>query len=228
VDVDADGCAEKMIESTTPAFAPPLLATDLEGILLPEIWIAVADATGIPELRMTTRDVADYDQLMQMRLSVLRRYGVRLADIQAVIGRLDLLPGAEHLLGEVRALAPLVIVTDSFYEFVNPVLHKLGFATLFAHTLWTDGDGMLAGYRLRVEHSKRQALRAFRELGFRTMAVGDSYNDIAMLLEADQGVLFRPPDNVRSEYPNIPAVHAFDELLRLVRAHVTADSPRAA
>ena len=203
--------------------APPLLATDLEGILLPEIWIAVADATGISELRLTTRDVADYDHLMQMRLSVLRRHGVRLADIQAVISCLELLPGAERLLAEVRALAPLVIITDSFYEFVNPVLDKLGFATLFAHTLLTDDDGMLAGYRLRVEHSKRRALHAFRELGFRTMAVGDSYNDIAMLLEADRGVLYRPPGNVRSEYPDIPVVETFDELLHLVRGHVYAD-----
>lgn len=213
-----------MIDANTASFAPPLLATDLEGILLPEIWIAVADATGIAELRLTTRDVADYDELMQMRLAVLRRHGVRLGDIQAVVSRLDLLPGAEAFLSEVRTLAPLVIITDSFYEFVNPVLAKLHFATLFAHTLETDGDGMITGYRLRVEHSKRRALRAFRELGFRTMAVGDSYNDIAMLLEADRRVLYRPPENVRSDHPDIPAVYSYGDLLIHVRDYVHANS----
>jgi phosphoserine/homoserine phosphotransferase len=203
--------------------APPLLASDLEGILLPEIWIAVADATGIPELRLTTRDVADYDELMQMRLDILRKHGLRLQDIQEVIAGLDPLPGAGELLDEVRRIVPLIIITDSYYEFVNPVLPKLGLTTVFAHALEVDAAGTIVGYRLRVPHAKRRALAAFHDLGFRTLAVGDSYNDIAMLLEAAQRLLFRPPANVCADYPDIPVVHTYDDLLRHVRAFVYAN-----
>lgn len=221
-------CEMKMSEATQSSSsngAPPLLATDLEGILLPEIWIAVAEATGIAELRLTTRDVADYDELMQMRLGILRRHGLRLRDIQAVIERLDPLPGAGALLDEVRRIVPVIIITDSFYEFVNPALPKLGLATVFAHSLETDADGTVTGYRLRVQQSKRRALRAFRDMGFRTLAVGDSYNDIGMLLEADQRVLFRPPANVCADYPDIPVVRAYDDLLLQIREFVNPFEP---
>ncbi|MDI9548333.1 MAG: bifunctional phosphoserine phosphatase/homoserine phosphotransferase ThrH [Chloroflexota bacterium] len=211
---------------TTPNMlndAPPLLAADLEGVFLPEIWIAVADASGIPELRLTTRDVADYDELMQMRLGILRKHGLRLQDIQSVIAGLDLLPGASDFLDEVRRIVPLIIITDSFYEFVNPVLPKLGLATVFAHALEVDAAGMVTGYRLRVPHAKRRSLAAFHDLGFRTLAVGDSYNDIAMLMQATQRVLYRPPANVCADFPDIPAVRAYDELLRHVHAFVRAN-----
>ncbi len=218
-------------EPTRPSILdgpPPLLATDLEGILLPEIWIAVAETTGIAELRLTTRDVADYDELMQMRLATLLRHGLRLADIQAVIAQLDPLPGASALLDELRRIVPVIVVTDSFYQFVNPLLPKLGLATVFAHTLIVDADGTVTGYRLRVEQGKRRALAAFHELGFRTMAVGDSYNDIAMLLEANRRVLFRPPANVCADYPDIPVVRDYEYLLREVRSFVASDEAPAA
>jgi phosphoserine/homoserine phosphotransferase len=191
---------------------PPLIATDLEGILLPEIWIAVAERTGIAQLRLTTRDVADYDELMQMRLGILRDHNLRLADIQAVIAEMDVLPGAQEFLGWARAQAPLIIITDSFYQLLAPFLPKLNYTTVLAHSLVVDDTGMLTGYQLRVTDGKRKALHAFRDLGFRTLAVGDSYNDIGMLEAADVGVLFRPPDKVCRDYPALPVTRAYPEL----------------
>ncbi|MCC6168750.1 MAG: bifunctional phosphoserine phosphatase/homoserine phosphotransferase ThrH [Caldilineaceae bacterium] len=191
---------------------PPLLATDLEGILLPEIWIAVAERTGIAQLRLTTRDVADYDELMRMRLDILRGHNLRLADIQAVIAEMDVLPGAYDFLTWARAQAPLIIITDSFYELLAPFLPKLDYTLVFAHSLVVDGQGMLTGYRLRVADGKRKALHSFQELGFRTLAVGDSYNDIGMLEAADVGVLFRPPDNVCRDYPALPVTRDYPAL----------------
>jgi phosphoserine/homoserine phosphotransferase len=195
---------------------PPLLATDLEGILLPEIWIAVAERTGIAQLRLTTRDVADYDELMQMRLGILRAHRLRLADIQAVIAGLDVLPGAVEFLAWAQAQAPFFIITDSFYDFVAPLLPKLHYATLFAHRLEVDAAGNVIGYRLRVAEGKRKALEAFRSLGFRTLAVGDSYNDIGMLQAADHGVLFRPPANVSADYPQFAVTHDYGQLRRQI------------
>lgn len=199
---------------------PPLVATDLEGILLPEIWIAVAERTGIDQLRLTTRDVADYDELMRMRLNVLRDHGLRLADLQSVIAGMEVLPGAMEFLAWVRTQAPLIIITDSFYELLAPFLPKLSYATIFAHRLEIDTAGNLVGYRLRVTDGKRKALQAFRELGFRTLAVGDSYNDIGMLQAADRGVLFRPPANVIADYPDLPVTREYDELRAQVSAFV--------
>jgi phosphoserine/homoserine phosphotransferase len=199
---------------------PPLLATDLEGILLPEIWIAVAERTGIAQLRQTTRDVADYDALMRMRLGVLRDHNLKLADLQAVIAGMEPLPGALEFLGWARAQAPLVIITDSYYELLAPFLPKLDFATIFANHLETDDTGNLTGYRLRVVDGKRKALHAFGELGFRTMAVGDSYNDIGMLEAADHGVLFRPPTNVVADFPAYPVTWGYAELQAQVRDFV--------
>ena len=195
---------------------PPLIATDLEGILFPEMWVAVAERTGIAELQLTTRDIADYDELMGMRLDVIRRAGLRLTDIQAIIRDMEPLAGADRFLREVRQLAPLVVITDSFYEFVLPVVAKLGYVTAFAHTLQVSEIGEILGYRLRLMQGKRKALRAFHDLGFRTIAVGDSYNDIAMLREATESVLFRPPQNVCDDYPMIPVVQSYDELSVLV------------
>lgn len=192
--------------------APPLLATDLEGILLPEIWIAVAERTGIAQLRLTTRDVADYDELMQMRLGILRSHGLRLADIQSVIAEMDVLPGATEFLAWVKAQVPMIIITDSFYELLAPFMPKLDYTLVFAHSLQVDEHGMLTGYRLRVADGKRKALQSFGELGFRTMAVGDSYNDIGMLEAADQGILFRPPANVCRDYPDFPVTREYFEL----------------
>lgn len=206
---------------------PPLLATDLEGILLPEIWIAVAERTGIAQLRLTTRDVADYDELMRMRLDILRDHNLRLGDIQAIIAEMDVLPGAYDFLTWARAQAPLIIITDSFYELLAPFLPKLDYTMVFAHSLVVDSRGMLAGYRLRVVDGKRKALHSFRELGFRTMAVGDSYNDIGMLEAADVGVLFRPPDNVCRDYPALPVTRDYPALQQKITDFVHAAPPTA-
>lgn len=191
---------------------PPLLATDLEGILLPEIWVAVAERTGIEQLRLTTRDISDYDELMQMRLDILRRHRISLADIQAVIEQMDVLEGALDFLDWARARLPVIVITDSYYEMVAPFMPKLRYPTIFAHQLQAGDDGLLAAYRLRTSDGKRKALESFSMLGFHTAAVGDSYNDIGMLQAADQGILFRPPDNVVADYPSFPVTRDYAAL----------------
>ena len=205
--------------------APPLLATDLEGIILPEIWIAVAKKTGIDELKSTTRDVADYDELMQTRLAVLRHHGLTIHDIQSVIATMDLLPGAADFLLWARRIMPLIIITDSYYELINPFAAQLSYATAFAHNLIVDTDGTITGYRLRVQYSKRLALRSFRQLGFRTVAIGDSYNDIAMLREAHLGLLFNAPENVHDDYPQFATTTSYDELRESIRAYLKLPLP---
>ena len=192
--------------------APPIVAFDLEGVFLPEIWIAVAERTGLPELRRTTRDEPDYDKLMHERMAILERHGLTLADIQQVIAGMAPLSGAVEFLAWMRQAAQMVIITDSFYEFVTPFLPKLGWPTVFAHTLEVDARGMLSGYRLRVQQGKRKAVQSFAALGFRTAAVGDSYNDTAMLSAADCGILFRPPDNVIRDFPQFPVTRTYAAL----------------
>lgn len=201
----------------------PLIATDLEGILFPEMWVEIAERTGVPELKLTTREISDYDELMRIRLDLLRNVDLRLADVQAIISEMDPLAGAERFLHEVRQLAPLVVITDSFYEFVNPIIAKLSYATVFAHTLEISKDGEITGYRLRLPKGKRKAIRSFHELGFRTVAVGDSYNDIAMLQEATTSVLYRPPQVVCDDYPKIPVVNDYNELGAIMRAFVSQE-----
>ena len=201
-----------------PHHTPPLLATDLEGIILPEIWIAVAKKTGIDELRSTTRDVADYDELMQMRLAVLKRHSLTIHDIQSVIATMDLLPGAAEFMLWARRIMPLIIITDSYYELVDPFAPELSYATVFAHNLVVSTNGTITGYRLRIQYSKRLALSSFRQLGFRTIAVGDSYNDIAMLQEAQLGLLFNAPENVLADYPQFETTKTYDELRESIAA----------
>jgi phosphoserine/homoserine phosphotransferase len=203
---------------------PPLLAIDLEGILLPEIWIAVSERTGIPQLRLTTRDIDDYDQLMQMRLGILHEYKLGLADIQDVIAQMEVLPGAQEFLAWARTLLPVIIITDSYYELVAPFMPKLSYPTIYAHQLETDSAGMLVNYHLRTTEGKRKALDSFRLLGFRTMAVGDSYNDIGMLKAADQGVLFHPSAKVQADYPNFPVALAYTELRQTVEQFMAGKS----
>lgn len=195
---------------------PPLLAVDLEGILLPEIWIAVSERTGIPQLRLTTRDIDDYDQLMQMRLKILHDHKLGLADIQDVIRQMDVLPGAQEFLAWARSHLPVIIITDSYYELVAPFMPKLNYPTVYAHQLEVSDAGMIANYHLRTTEGKRKSLESFRMLGFRTMAVGDSYNDIGMLQAADQGVLFHPSDKVRADYPDFPVAFGYPELRQAV------------
>ena len=196
-----------------------ILCLDLEGVLIPEIWIGVAERTGIAELRLTTRDEPDYDVLMKRRLAILAREGLGLADIHAVIGAMDPLPGASDFLDWVRERMQVLILSDTFYEFAAPLMRKLGWPTLFCHSLVVDGAGRVADYRLRQNDQKREAVRALHGLNFRVIAAGDSYNDTAMLGEADAGILFRPPDNVIREFPHFPVVTDYAQLqTEIVRA----------
>lgn len=197
---------------------PTILASDLEGVLVPEIWIAVAEKTGIERLRLTTRDVPDYDRLMQGRMAILREHGLRLADIQEVIATLEPLPGAAAFLEWVRSQTQVIILSDTFYEFAAPLMRQLGYPTIFCHTLEVDGAGMLSGYRLRQPDSKRKAVQAFHALAFRVIAMGDSYNDTGMLAEADHGFLFQPPANVVAEFPQFPALYEYGQLRERIAA----------
>lgn len=190
---------------------------DLEGVLIPEIWIALAERTGIDALRATTREVPDYDLLMRQRLSLLERHGLYVADIQAVIDELGPLDGAAEFLDWLRERFQVVILSDTFYEFTAPLMRQLGWPTLFCHRLQIDPHGRVAGYRLRLKEHKRRAVRAFHELNFRVIAAGDSYNDTAMLAEADAGILFRPPQNVIDEFPQFPVTTSYEALQEAFR-----------
>lgn len=185
---------------------------DLEGVLVPEIWIEFSERTGIPELRRTTRDEPDYDKLMKWRIALLAERGYALPDIQAVIATMAPLPGAREFLDWLRARMQVVILSDTFNQFAQPLMRQLGWPTLFCHDLATDAAGRIVGYRLRQPDAKRQSVLAFRALNFRTIAAGDSYNDTRMLGEADAGVLFCPPDNVIREFPQFPVTRDYDEL----------------
>jgi phosphoserine/homoserine phosphotransferase len=185
---------------------------DLEGVLVPEIWIAVAERTGVPELRRTTRDEPDYDKLMRWRLGILEERGIRLPEIQAAIASLGPLPGAREFLDWLRERMSVVILSDTFQEFAAPLMRQLGWPALFCHNLEVATDGRITGYALRMQDQKRAAVRAFRGLRLRVVAAGDSYNDTAMLAEADAGILFRPPDNVVAEFPQFPVTRSYEEL----------------
>ena len=185
---------------------------DLEGVLIPEIWIAFAEVTGIPELRATTRDIPDYDQLMRQRIGLLDRHRLGLREIQEVIATLEPLPGAADFLDWLRERFQVVILSDTFYEFAQPLMRQLGYPTLFCHRLVVDEAGRVTGYRLRQPNPKRQAVLALQTLYYRTIAAGDSYNDTTMLAQADAGILFSAPANVAAEFPQFPAVETYDEL----------------
>jgi phosphoserine/homoserine phosphotransferase len=189
-----------------------IVALDLEGVLVPEIWISFSERTGIPELRRTTRDEPDYDKLMRFRLELLRRHGLGLPDIQQVIGGMAPLPGAKAFLDDLRARFQVVILSDTYYEFAMPLMAQLGMPTLFCHRLETDARGVVTGYRLRMPEQKRASVRALRSIAFKVIAAGDSYNDTAMLAEADAGILFRPPKNVVDEFPQFPVVSDYPAL----------------
>lgn len=185
---------------------------DLEGVLVPEIWIGVAERTGIEELRLTTRDIPDYDELMTRRLSILEKNDLGIADIQEVIADLTPMDGARDFLDGLRARMQVVILSDTFYQFANPLMRQLGWPTLFCHDLEIDAAGRIANYHLRQQDPKRKSVLAFRSLNFQTIAAGDSYNDTTMLGEADRGILFRPPQNVIREFPQFPVCQGYDEL----------------
>lgn len=187
---------------------------DLEGVLVPEIWIAFAEKTGIESLKATTRDIPDYDVLMQQRLRILAENGLKLADIQEVIASLKPLDGAVDFVNWLRERFQVVILSDTFYEFSQPLMRQLGFPTLLCHKLITNDQDDVVSYQLRQKDPKRQSVLAFKSLYYRVIAAGDSYNDTTMLGEADAGILFHAPDNVIAEFPQFPAVHTFEELKR--------------
>ena len=195
-----------------------LLCLDLEGVLVPEIWIGVAERTGIAALRMTTRDEPDYDKLMRQRLAILEREGLGIADIHAVIGAMDPLPGALEFLDWARERLQVLILSDTFYQFATPLMRKLGWPTLFCNFLDVDAKGRVVGYRLRQQDGKRQAVQALHGLAFRVIAAGDSYNDTSMLGEAEAGILYCPPDNVVREFPHFPVARNYDDLRREIDA----------
>ncbi len=199
-----------------------IVCLDLEGVLVPEIWIAFAERTGIAALRRTTRDEPDYDKLMRFRLDLLRQHRLGLRDIQQVIAGLSPEPGARAFLDALRLAYQVVILSDTFYEFAGPLMAQLGQPTLFCHRLEAGADGFVSAYHLRLPDQKRAAVKAFKALNFKVTAAGDSYNDTAMLAEADAGILFRPPPNVVAQFPQFPVVQDFAAL----RAAIDAASAR--
>jgi len=188
----------------------------MEGVLTPEIWIAVAEQTKIPELRRTTRDEPDYDKLMRYRLAILDQNGIRLSDIQSVIGSLKLLDGAKSFLDELRTLTQVIILSDTFEQFAQPLISQLNWPTLLCHSLIVEND-RITDYQLRIADQKRKAVAALKQLNYRVIAAGDSFNDTAMLVEADEGFLFHAPDNVKQQFPELKAVDSYDDLMKLIK-----------
>jgi phosphoserine/homoserine phosphotransferase len=199
-----------------------LVCLDLEGVLVPEIWIEFADRTGIPELRRTTRDEPDYDVLMKYRLALLKQHRLGLPDIQKVIARMGPMAGAKDFLDGLRRDYQVVILSDTFYEFAMPLMAQLGFPTLFCHKMEADADGWVVNYLLRMPNQKKESVKRFKEINFKVIAAGDSYNDTAMLAEAHAGILFHPPRNVIDEFPQFPVTLTYAEL----RAEIDKASAR--
>ena len=198
-----------------------IVALDLEGVLVPEIWISVAQKTGIPDLRRTTRDEPDYDKLMRGRIKILDQHGLKLADIQEVISTLRPLPGALEFLQELRAITQVVILSDTFEEFAKPVMRHLEWPTIFCNHLLCE-DGRITGYRLRQDHPKRSAVAALKSLGYFLIAAGDSFNDITMLSEAHVGFLFHSPAHIQGQFPQFPAFEAYADLLASMKKAMTS------
>jgi phosphoserine/homoserine phosphotransferase len=194
-----------------------VICLDLEGVLVPEIWINVAKQTGIKALERTTRDEPDYDKLMKYRLAILRKQGIKLKDIQAVIAKMNPLPGAKAFLDRLRSEYQVVILSDTFAEFAKPLMKQLGWPTIFCHRLSTDSRGFIKNYHLRLKDQKKASVLALQKLNFRVKAAGDSYNDLSMILAADEGVLFRTTDAIRKKYRKLPAVETYAALLNRLK-----------
>lgn len=199
-----------------------IVCLDLEGVLVPEIWINFAEKTGIEELRLTTREVPDYDVLMKSRIEILKQHELKLSDIQEVIASMEPLQGAREFLETLRSLTQVVILSDTFTEFAQPLMKKLGYPTLWCNDLIVDSQGMICNYRMRLHDGKKKAIRALKELNFRTFAAGDSYNDLTMIHEADGGCLFRAPERILLEEPNLKLTSTYDEFLQEVKEFLNA------
>lgn len=194
---------------------------DLEGVLVPEIWIAFADAVGIPELRRTTRDEPDYDKLMKYRIDILKQHGLGLKEIQATIEKIDPLPGAKEFLDELRANCQTIIISDTFDQFAGPLMKKLGLPTIFCNTLEVAPDGEITGYKMRCEKSKLTTVKALQSIGYETIASGDSFNDLGMIQASKAGYLFRSTESIIKEYPQFPAFTEYSELLNAIKKEIS-------
>ncbi len=195
-----------------------IVCLDMEGVITPEIWIEFSKVSGIPELSRTTRDEPDYDKLMRFRMDILRAHGLGLKEIQDVIAKIDPLPGAKEFLDELRAATQVLILSDTFEEFAKPLLKKLGWPTIFCNSLEVDGKGMLTGVKMRCEKSKLTTVRGLQSIGFETIAAGDSFNDLDMILASKAGFLFRTTEQIKRDHPELPAFEAYDDLLSAIKA----------
>lgn len=195
-----------------------MVCLDLEGVLVPEIWIAFSEESGIPELRKTTRDEPDYDKLMRWRLGILKEHGLKLADVQNVIAKVDPLPGAKEFLDSLREVTQVVILSDTFEEFAKPLMKKLGWPTILCNNLVISEDGFISNFKMRCRDTKLTTVRAFQSIGYDTIASGDSYNDLDMILAGKAGFLFRSTEKIKNDYPQLPAFETYDELLSAIRA----------
>ena len=195
-----------------------IVCLDMEGVLTPEIWIAFSEKSGIPELRRTTRDEPDYDKLMRWRLEILKEHSLGLREIQEVIANVDPMPGAKEFLDELRTLTQAVILSDTFTQFAQPLMRKLGWPTIFCNELEAAPDGSISGYKLRCQNTKLSTVKAFQSVGYETIAVGDSFNDLAMIRASKAGFLFRSTDAIRAANPDLPSCESYDELLSLIRS----------
>ena len=195
-----------------------IVCLDMEGVLVPEIWIAFAQESGIPELKRTTRDEPDYNKLMNFRLNILRERGLGLKEIQAVIARIDPLPGAKEFLDELRSLTQVIILSDTFEQFAQPLMEKLGWPTLFCNSLEVAPDGAITGFRMRCEQSKLTTVKALQSIGFDTVAAGDSFNDLGMIQASKAGFLFKSTEQIKADYPELPAYEEFGDLLAAIKA----------
>ena len=193
-----------------------VVCLDLEGVLVPEIWIAFAEATGIPELKKTTRDEPDYDKLMKYRIEILKEHGLGLKEIQDTIATIDPMDGAKEFLDKLRKLTQVIIVSDTFTQFAAPLMAKLGFPTIFCNTLEVAESGEITGFQMRCEKSKYTTVKALQSMGFQTIAAGDSYNDLGMILESKKGFLFRSTEKIKKDYPALPAFESYDELYNAI------------
>ena len=195
-----------------------IVCLDMEGVLTPEIWIAFAEATGIPELRRTTRDEPDYDKLMKYRIAILKEHGLGLKEIQDVISTIDPLEGAKEFLDELRSLTQVLILSDTFTQFAGPLMKKLGMPTIFCNTLEVAENGEITGYHMRIEKSKLATVKALQSIGFETIAAGDSFNDLGMIEASKAGFLFRSTEQIKKDYPQYPAFEEFDDFLAAIKA----------
>ena len=194
-----------------------VVCLDMEGVLVPEIWIAFSEATGIPELRRTTRDEPDYDKLMKYRIAILKEHGLGLKEIQDTIATIDPMPGAKEFLDKLREFTQVIILSDTFYQFAMPLMKKLGYPTLFCNTLEVAEDGEIIGYKMRVEKSKLSTVKALQSVGFTTIASGDSFNDLGMIQASKAGFLFKSTDKIKADYPELPAFEEYDDLLAAIK-----------